>query len=479
MTDQCKLKKKKILLLNPGSKNVAMRGLLRERPTEIGYCWPSTDLIISSGLLNEQGYELDYLDASLDKLTVDDVSSKIKSDNIEVVVSLFSRYLKENDIEFLKKIKNNVPGILIAILPDLQFVLDPESAVEFLKENSWLDVILLDFTSNDLSEYIDGDPSCNLKNLCYRIDDNVILGPKDIIDQNDYSLPIPRHDIFKHKKYFLPQSRRLYITTTVMQFGCSYQCDYCIDKEVYKKSWCRGPENVADEFDFISSQGFNEVYLRDLTFGLNRKRAMKFCRLLIERKSKLKWVCTSRVDVLDEELLVLMKKAGCMCIEFGVESGVDSTKELHDKGIKNSQIEKTFSICKKLGIETAAFMMLGFPEETFEDMNDSLRFCKSLNPDFIVLNLANALPETKFGNKILGNENKDDAWKDVSYFDGNNFSHPNVSSDELCSLYKNTLLKFYLNPLFVLKRLCKLRSFGAFIRVFKMGMGVLRSIFSN
>lgn len=402
-------------MLNPDSPVVTMRGLIRARPTNIGFSWPSIDMVITSGLLNKKGYRLDYIDANVDRLSAEDVSQRIKRNNIEAVVSLYSGYQKENDILFLKRIKDKNPNVAIVILPDIQFVLQLEKAVKFLTEQNWLDAIVLDLIGSDIDKYLDGDRSKDLKNLCYRVKGKAYLGSREIFGQNDYYLPIPRHDLFKNKRYFLPQSRSLYVTTTIMQFGCPYQCDFCLDKKAYEKSWCRSPENMADEFQYIASRGFNEVYIRDLTFGINKSRTAKFCELLIARRLPLRWVCTSRVDVLDEELLALMKKAGCMCIEFGVESGIDSTKDIHKKGIKNEQVVKTFSICRKLGIETAMFMMLGFPEETLDDINKSLQFCFDLKGDFLALNFANVLPGTEFEKRNPVNKNvagnNESSWK--------------------------------------------------------------------
>ncbi len=460
-----------------------MRGLIRERPTQFGFCWPSIDLVITSGLLHESGHHLSYLDASTDKLSVSDVAGHIRSNGIEVVVSLYSHFHNRNDVAFLSDLKCACPQLQIVILPDIQYVLMPQKALNFLNEHSWLDAIILSITSNDLDRFLTGNYSGVLKNLCYRVNGEACLGSKDVVSANDYRLPIPRHDLFKSKKYFLPESRDLYVTATCMQFGCPFHCDFCLDKEAYRKSWCRSPENMLEEFIYIAKCGFTEVYLRDLTFGLNRKRALEFCRLLIMEKLPLRWVCTTRVDTVDEELLTLMKQAGCFCIEFGVESGIDETLDIHKKGTKNDQAVTTFNICRKLGIEAAMFMIVGFPEESREDIEKSLKFAFELNGEFLSLNLANLLPETDFEKTSLvqrdAGSDSANPWETYN-FDSQNFSHPTISKDEMLKIRAQAMRRFYFRPKYIIGRLFKMRSFGALLRVVNIGLQVLAlSVFSQ
>lgn len=477
--DPIKLQVKNILLLNPGGDEMMMRGLIRERPRKFGFCWPSVDMIITSGLLNARGYHLEYLDAGIDGLSVEKVIDYIGSHQIDAVVSLFSLYCKDNDVKYLKRIKDECPGIVLAILPDLHYILNPDRAAHFLDEQDWLDVIALSLTSHDLHKFFAGDFSDNLVNLCYRVDGKARLGKKDVVSENDYRLPVPRHDLFKNNKYFLPMSRNVGVTTTMMQFGCPYQCDFCIDKEAYKKSWCRSPENMVEEFEYIAAQGLKEVYLRDLTFGLNRPRALKFCELLIEKQLPIRWICTSRVDTVDEELLTLMKKAGCICVEFGVESGIDQTKVNHKKDTTNQEIVKTFRVCQKLGIETNMFVILGFPDETLDDIKRSIQFCFDLKGDFMALNVASALPGTEMSGlpAAAQNSNAEDeqTWQNIT-FDSINFEHPNVSAEEIRSLFHKTLKQFYLRPSFIAGRLTKIRSPKAFLRIAQIGLSVIQEI---
>ena len=236
---------------------------------------------------------------------------------------------------------------------------------------------------------------------------------------------------------------------------------------------------MLEEFEAIAAAGFNEVYLRDLTFGIYRSQSQKFCELLIKNKVPLSWVCTTRVDMVDEDFLSLMKDAGCRCIEFGIESGIDATKDMHRKGIKNAQVSKVFDACRKLGIETAMFVMIGFPEENMADIEKSLQLCFELKGDFLALNVANVLPGTDFERSLIEKEKKEngavDVWHEVSY-DSQNFSHPVITNEEMKNIYRKTIMRFYFRPGFILNRLFKLRSCGALMKVMEMGFCVIKTV---
>jgi len=160
---------KNILLFNPGGPDFTMRGLTRERPSSFGFCWPSIDLVLTSGLLNKNHYNLHYVDASLDRLSPEDISRIVQEKRVAVIVSLFSRYLYENDSTFLKDIKDSNPSVIIILLPDILHLLNSKKALAFIEKHDWIEAIVLNLVINDLVKFIDGESCEGLRNLCYRI----------------------------------------------------------------------------------------------------------------------------------------------------------------------------------------------------------------------------------------------------------------------------------------------------------------------
>ena len=120
---------------------------------------------------------------------------------------------------------------------------------------------------------------------------------------------------------------------------------------------------------------------RDDTFTADRTRTIAFCRLLIERKAGIVWNCQSRVTALDEELLVWMKRAGCECVQLGVESGSPPTLGLLGKKITPQQVETASALVRKVGINLSVYLISDIPGESEDDIQATLSLMQRISPD--------------------------------------------------------------------------------------------------
>jgi anaerobic magnesium-protoporphyrin IX monomethyl ester cyclase len=121
--------------------------------------------------------------------------------------------------------------------------------------------------------------------------------------------------------------------------------------------------------------------LRDDTFTADRARTIEFCRLLIERRTQVLWNCQSRVNALDEELLVWMKRAGCECIQLGVESGSPRILSRLGKTITPEQVEQSAGLIRKVGINLSIYLITDVPGETEDDIQQTIELIKRIHPD--------------------------------------------------------------------------------------------------
>jgi len=121
--------------------------------------------------------------------------------------------------------------------------------------------------------------------------------------------------------------------------------------------------------------------LRDDTFTADRARTIEFCRLLIESRAYLVWNCQSRVNALDEELLVWMKRAGCECIQLGVESGSPRILSQLGKTITPEQVKHTSSMIRNVGINLSIYLITDVPGETEDDLRQTIELIKSIRPE--------------------------------------------------------------------------------------------------
>jgi len=165
--------------------------------------------------------------------------------------------------------------------------------------------------------------------------------------------------------------------------GCPSACTFCSSPGFWdRRVRFRSPENIVEEIRYIrDTYGLIYFSLRDDTFTADRSRTIAFCRLLIERDIRIIWNCQSRVTALDEELLVWMKRAGCECVQLGVESGSPRILSLLGKKITPLQVVQAATAVKKVGINLSIYLIGDVPGETEEDIAASIALIRRIRPD--------------------------------------------------------------------------------------------------
>ncbi len=185
--------------------------------------------------------------------------------------------------------------------------------------------------------------------------------------------------------------------------GCVFSCGFCETRKLWGNI-CRGfsPQRVIGEIEDLQKRfGTKGIYFINDNFTLRKEKTKELCRLMIEKNLGLEWVCDTRVDLVDDELLGLMSEAGCKVIWFGVESGSPKVLKRIGRNTTPQQVEAAFALCKKHGIKTACSFMIGLPDETLADMEVSLKFAKKLDPDYCQFNIFIAYPDSKLYNELL------------------------------------------------------------------------------
>ncbi len=231
-----------------------------------------------------------------------------------------------------------------------------------------------------------------------------ILNPSVFIENMD-EIPYPARHLLPLEQYdrtieFLDAK-----PADVMSIsrGCVFNCGFCETRKLWGNI-CRGfsPQRVIGEIeDLMSRFGTKGIYFINDNFTLRKEKTKELCNLMIEKKLNLEWVCDTRIDLVDDELLSLMSKAGCKVIWFGVESGSEKVLQRIGRNTKPEQVKNAFKLCKKHGIKTACSFMLGLPDETLADMELSLKFAKKLDPDYCMFNIFIAYPDSKLYNEML------------------------------------------------------------------------------
>lgn len=165
--------------------------------------------------------------------------------------------------------------------------------------------------------------------------------------------------------------------------GCPSSCSFCSSPSFWQRRVrFRSPGNMVEEILFIRRRyGLIYFSLRDDTFTADRQRTLEFCRLLIDSRAHIIWNCQSRVTALDEELLVWMKRAGCECVQIGVESGSPRILSLLGKRITPRQVEDAAAAVKKVGISLSVYLISHIPGEGEGDLEATVSLMRRIRPD--------------------------------------------------------------------------------------------------
>ena len=263
--------------------------------------------------------------------------------------------------------------------------------------------------------------------------------------ENLDDLPFPAHHLWPLERL---TKHGIIIFPIISSRGCVYWCDFCTTVRMFGRRYrMRTPKNVVDELQYLKKRfGANRFTFYDDAFTVDQDRVLAICREIKNRKLKIEWDCETRVDMVTKELLLEMKNAGCASIWFGVESGSQKVLDAMRKGISPSQIVKAFKWAKEAGLITVAGVVLGFPGETKETIEETTKFIEKLNPNDVGYYIATPYPGTPLYNKVV--EEGILRITDFNKFDTATplFEMGTMTGDELRDIRERAFQRFYLRP---------------------------------
>jgi radical SAM superfamily enzyme YgiQ (UPF0313 family) len=208
-------------------------------------------------------------------------------------------------------------------------------------------------------------------------------------------------------------------------------------------------------------------------------RAKQTCRGIIDAGLKIEWFAFSQVSTVDEELISLMKQAGCYSIGFGIESADKQVLKNIRKPITMEQCKFAVNTARKYGLKTQAFFIFGNKGDTRETVSKTIRFACALSPTFALFNKLIPYPGTEIFRDYFKEDYKDIDWKNFVPYGVNAAcatEHFNKRDLELLAFKAN--LVFYFRPLQLFRILKTIRSFHEFKQYLKGAIGLILQLFS-
>jgi len=447
----------KILLINP--------------PGKTSFVSPPLGLMYLAASLKKAGHQPLILDFLLEKFDQNSLF-KIISQGIGIIGILSVTPLINNAIFLANLIKKKFPEKIIVFGGPHSSLLPKETlencqSIDFIVKGEGEERL------NFLIDYLEGKRKADeLDGITFRKGGKIIDLPVKKYIENLDDLSFPARDLVLIKKYskFLT-SREKPATTLITSRGCPFHCIYCSKPIFGNIIRTRSPENILNEIEHLKEKyKIKEIIFYDDSFTLNRERIIKLCQLIIEKKLNIKWKCETRVNLVDEELLQLMKRAGCYLIGYGIESGNQKNLNVLKKGITLEGVKRAINMTKKTGIETLGYFMIGIPGESEKEIKETINFAKDLNLDFAQFSIATAYPGTELYQiaKTIGRVSEN--WENSFYALGGQketLSLCELNSANLKKYLRVAYSSFYFRPRFVFNKIKKIRSVSDFLYYLK------------
>jgi len=263
-----------------------------------------------------------------------------------------------------------------------------------VQRESAVDYVVLGEPDQAVLALLRGTSEAEIAGLVWRDQGEWRRNPERKFEKNLDSLPFPRWDLFPIERYTIPKSAAagtLRFLPMLTSRGCPFGCNYCPYPVGQGLPWRnRSAGNVVDELEHLVRElGVEYVIFRDPLFSANKKRVVAICEEIVARGVRVQWRCETRIDCVDEPTIAAMAKAGCVGVNFGVES-VDPQvqKNVERKPISEAQFVESVRLFRKYGIATFAFFVIGLPGDTVDTILKSIGFAMRLRPSWIQFTVA-------------------------------------------------------------------------------------------
>ncbi len=312
--------------------------------------------------------------------------------------------------------------------------------------------------------------------LAFHSDDKVVTNSPRPLNTDLDSLPFPNYHLLGPLRYEHILSEGIVTLALQSSRGCPFGCAFCdIRKTPFR---FRSADNVLAELSYWYDQGIRSFFFVDDNFVLSRKRLLSICEGIITNGWQMDFKISSRVDTVDKEMLLSLKRAGCNHINFGVESGDQRNLDFLRKGITRERTAQAFADCNKVGLTTFAYMVIGLPGQTRSEMLAEIDFLRTIKADYGSFAVLVPYPKTYVYQILLENGTiPHDVWQDFAENPDPAFSAPTVSglysNDELRKIQASLTRRFYLRPHFIWRRIVQMRNVSQIVMQGKLGVRII------
>jgi radical SAM superfamily enzyme YgiQ (UPF0313 family) len=369
-------------------------------------------ILYVSAYLERKGFDNEVFDTTFSsKQELQNYLLQFKPDVLAIYVNLMTKLNVLDIIKFAKSNLNQTKIILGG--PEIRY-----NANDFL--NFGADYLVIgegEETSFELIKALNAkrvDDIKNITGLGFKNHNNeIIFTPEREKLKEVNSLPFPNRYKINLKLYldaWKEHHGENAISISTMR-GCPYTCKWC-SRAVYGLSYRRRtPKNVCEELELIQGEyNPDTLWFVDDVFTISHKWLNDFNDALKERKIKIKYECITRADRLNEEVIKLLKDSGCFRVWIGAESGSQKVIDLMDRRVDVKQVREMIKLAQKYGIQAGTFIMVGYPGETEDDIEETIIHLKESNPEYFTITIAYPIRGTELFAEVEAVQTNNFSW---------------------------------------------------------------------
>lgn len=416
--------------------------------------WPPLTLAVLASIARKRG-AVDLFDCNVeDGYDVSRTVERVAAFRPDVVVVNTAFPSIEADAKCAAAIKQALPDALVVGFGVFFTLLDEKA----LEECPGFDLGLRgepEKTFEELLERVEArQPVEGLPGLMWREGNAVRMAESRPFIKKLDQLPFAARDLLSNHRYTLPTTGRAFTLVNVAR-GCPYPCMFCIAPVYYGSRLRRHSlEYVLEELEHCQTQlGIYDFLFWEEIFTLDRKFGMALCQAILDRGWKISWATTTRADCVDEEMLIMMKKAGCELLGLGIESSSQEILDNVDKRETVEEITQAVELAKKVGLKTMGHFIFGLPGETPATAEATIEFGVRLGLDYMQCYGAVPYPKTRLGE--LAREKgwvKSQRWADFDFGGQSIMDIGSITPEGVDRARRKMFRSFYLRPIYMLRQ---------------------------
>jgi radical SAM superfamily enzyme YgiQ (UPF0313 family) len=382
-----------------------------------------------SAILKQHGHKVVLYDTAF--VSVDYIIKEIGCSDIEIAMFSVHSIVYEQAVELSKELKKVKPDIYV-LFGGWHVSIDPDGVIA----NDSVDMVCIGEGEYAALDVADDLIRCDVPNIWYKKYGKIIKNDVRPLGSLD-DLPFPDREIFNRE--CLEDNNGLFHFSTMR--GCPYSCNFCCNYkmvDLYRDISCkyvrfRSIDNVIEEMLYLKEKYHpHEFFFTDEMFLTDHNRVKEFCKAYKEQGVGIPFGFMARVEHITDELLFILKDAGCSRIHLGIESGNEELRKKYlNRHMSNQQIIDAFDLCHKYNIFTASFNMIGLPFETKKTINDTFELNKRCNPDIFQMTILYPFYGTKirdiYNDNGLLDVGKETGDRKDNYYDSCITRNPNLS----------------------------------------------------